>query len=194
VRTVTANQATRQTFHEPRWYACYTRARHEKRVEAALRERGFDSYLPTFPRMRQWKDRRKQIAWPLFPGYVFGQFAVSELHRVVSIPGLATIVRTNGQPVPVRFEELENVRRFAAALADVMVEPEVTPFVGVGEWVRVREGPFAGVCGIVLERRNRRRVLVGVEAIGQGLEVDIDMRLLEPIGRAFGVRGAASPG
>jgi transcription antitermination factor NusG len=188
------DEAVRHVWENAQWFACYTRARHEKRVEALLRERGFDSYLPTFPRVRQWKDRKKLIDWPLFPGYVFGQFPVGELYRVVSIPGVATIVRTNGRPVPVRFEDLENVRRFAQALADVDVAPELVPFVGVGQWVRVREGPFEGVCGVVLEQRNRRRVRVGVEAIGQGLEVDIDTRLLEPVERSQSAHGAAWPG
>jgi transcription antitermination factor NusG len=178
-----ADHAAQTAFREPKWYACYTRARHEKRVEALLRERGFESYLPTFPRLRQWKDRKKQVSWPLFPSYVFGCFSLRDLHRVLSIPGVATIVRTNGQPTPIRLDELENVRRFAQALAVTPVEPKFAPFVAVGQWVRVREGPFLGVCGIVLERRNRRRVLVGVEAIGQGLEVNIDTRLLEPIER-----------
>jgi transcription antitermination factor NusG len=179
-----ANGTSTHPHAEPLWYACYTRARHEKRVEAVLRERGFESYLPTFPRLRQWKDRKKEIAWPLFPSYVFGCFPLNELHRVISIPGVATIVRSNGHPVPIRSEELENVRRFAAALVGAAQEPMLADFVGVGEWVRVREGPFAGVRGVVLERRKRRRVLVGVAAIGRGLEVDIDTRLLEPIGRA----------
>jgi transcription termination/antitermination protein NusG len=188
------DEATKHVYDEPQWYACHTRARHEKRVESLLRERGFDSYLPTFPRIRQWKDRRKLVDWPLFPGYVFGRFAVGEMHRVVSIPGVATIVRTNGRPVPVRHEDLDNVRRFARGLAEVAVEPEVVAFVGVGEWVRVKAGPFEGVCGLVLERRTRRRVLVGVAAIGQGLEVDIDVRLLEPVERSQSAQGAAWPG
>jgi hypothetical protein len=37
------------------------------------------------------------------------------------------------------------------------------------------------VTGIVVERRNKRRVLVGLAAIGQGLEIDIDTRLLKAI-------------
>jgi transcription antitermination factor NusG len=61
------------------------------------------------------------------------------------------------------------------------VELEVRPFLAEGQWVEVREGPFAGVRGVVVERRNRRRVLVGLEAIGQGLEIDVDTKLLRRI-------------
>jgi len=177
-----------------RWYACHTRARHEKQVESALRQRGFESYLPTYVRLRQWKDRKKQVDWPLFPGYVLSCFAVRDLSRVLSTPGVATVVRTNGRPAPIPTEEVENVRRFARALSQSGVEPVQVPFVAVGEAVRVRSGPFAGVLGVVLERRNRRRVLVGVEAIGSGLEIDIEDGLLEPVRTASGLGSVPSPG
>lgn len=166
---------------EPRWYACYTRSRHEKQVDRLLRQRGIESYLPVVPRLRQWKDRKKLVEWPLFPSYVFGWFALGELHEVLSTPGVATVVRTNGQPVPIATEDVENVRRFAAALAEQDTELEVRPFLAEGQWVEVMEGAFQGVRGVVIERRNRRRVLVGLEAIGQGLEIDVDTRLLRPI-------------
>ena len=173
--------AGEQGAHEARWYACYTRSRHEKQVDRLLRQRGIESYLPVVPRVRQWKDRKKLVAWPLFPSYVFGRFGLEELHQVLSTPGVATVVRANGQPVPIAAEDVENVRRFAAALADHEMDLEVRPFLREGQWVEVTDGPFEGVRGVVIERRNRRRVLVGLEAIGQGLEIDVDTRLLRPM-------------
>lgn len=189
-----ASEHNSNSFGEPQWYACHTRARHEKQVETALRQRGLESYLPTFARLRQWKDRRKLIAWPLFPGYVFVACDRAGLSRVLSTPGVAAIVRTNGRPVPIRTEELDNVRRFAAALERAPAEPELRPFVPVGALVCVRTGAFAGVRGVVLERKNRRRVLVGVEAIGRGLEIDIEDALLDPISGDTGSGEVPSPG
>jgi len=170
-------------YTEPHWYACYTRSRHEKHVEAALRDRGFESYLPVVPRVRQWKDRRKMVDFPLFPSYVFGRFTLKELHAVLTTRGVSTIVRANGYPTPIEEAEILNVRRFAAAISQTGVEPDQRPFLVEGQWVKVVEGPFEGVEGIVVEQRGRKRVLVGVEAIGQGLEIDIDAKLLRPIRR-----------
>ena len=31
---------------QPRWFACYTRARHEKRVATTLDQQGMESFLP----------------------------------------------------------------------------------------------------------------------------------------------------
>ena len=170
-------------YLEPRWYACYTRARHEKQVESLLAQKGLESYLPVVPQERQWKDRKKLVAWPLFPSYVFARFTLREVHNVLVIPGVSTIVRVHGRPAPIPDQELENVRRFVGAVAQTGALPEVRPLIEEGDWVRVVEGPFLGVEGRVVERRGRRRVLVGLGAIGQGLEVDIDTQMLKVIAR-----------
>src|SRR5262245_54926598 len=113
-----------------RWYACYTRARAEKQVARTLEQRGIESYLPLIPRERQWKDRRKVVEFPLFPSYVFSRFGPHHVHAVLTTPGVSTIVRSRGVPVPVADEELENVRRFAQALTSSGVEAEVRPLIG----------------------------------------------------------------
>jgi transcription antitermination factor NusG len=167
-----------------RWFACYTRARHEKRVATTLEQQGMESFLPLVLRESQWKDRKKMVAFPLFPSYVFGRFSLSDIHRVLSIPGISTIVRVQGQPAPIRDEDIENVKRFALGLASSDDVIESVPYIAEGEYVEVLDGPFAGVQGFVVERRSRRRVLVGIEAIGQGLEIDIDTKLLRVLPQA----------
>ena len=179
--TLRASGEARSADAEPRWYACYTKARHEKRVDALLRERGIETFLPLVPRVSQWKDRKKMVDWPLFPSYVFGRFALTDTHRVLSVPGVATLVKANGRPVWIVESELENVRLFARALATGDVEPEPRPFFAEGEWVEVMDGPFKGVRGVVEQQRGRRRVLIGLKAIGQGLEIDIDTSALRPL-------------
>lgn len=169
-------------YTEPHWFACYTRGRAEKQVEGQLKRQGIESFLPLIPRKRQWKDRQKLVEWPLFPSYVFGRFKLSDLHAVLTTPGVATVVRTKGYPTPVLESELENVRRFAEALAETGLDPGPTVTFEKGQAVRVLRGPFEGVQGVVVEHRNRRRVLVGLQAIGQGLEINVKTELLEPIG------------
>jgi transcription antitermination factor NusG len=164
-----------------RWYACYTRARHEKRVGATMRERGIETFLPLVVRESQWKDRKKLVEWPLFPSYVFGRFALGEAHRVLDVPGVSTLVKANGRPVPIDDADIENVRLFAAALSQGDVPYDARPFLAKGAWVEVMDGPFRGVRGVVVERRGRHRVLIGLKAIGQGLEIDVDSGVLRPI-------------
>jgi transcription antitermination factor NusG len=165
----------------PRWYACYTRSRHEKAVDERLRGLGLEVFLPTVARVRQWHDREKIVEWPLFPSYVFARFGMDALSRVLGTPGIATVVRFNGQPIPIPDHEIDNVRRLAAGLERAETEPEPTPMVEMGRAVRIVSGPLEGVRGIVSEYRGAGRVLVtvGLRSIGQGMKVEVDAGLVE---------------
>ena len=68
-------------YAEPRWYAAYTSANHEKRVAEQLRLRDVEHFLPLYASLRRWKDRRVTLQMPLFPGYVFVRFAVDQFYR-----------------------------------------------------------------------------------------------------------------
>jgi transcriptional antiterminator RfaH len=163
----------------PRWYACYTRARHEKKVEQLLGQRGIDSYLPTVTRVQQWKDRRRPVSFVMFPSYVFARCAPNDLSRITALPGVAGIVRQNGQPAPIAADELENVRRFADVAGTLEDAPQVKPLPAEGSPVHITEGPFRGIDAVVVAHRGRARVLVCLNAIGQGLEVDVDASVLQ---------------
>lgn len=171
----------REQDDRPRWYACYTRARHEKKAERQLAERGFDTWLPLLTQTRQWSDRTKRVEFPVFPSYVFARFPIARIHDILTVPGVSTVVRINGRLAAIPDEELESVRRVVAALDDTGGELETVPYIAEGQAVRVVQGPFQGVTGVTVERRGRRRMLVGLSAIRQGLEVDVPVDSLEPV-------------
>src|SRR5271169_5770259 len=77
---------------EARWYAAYTSANHEKRVADQLCVREVENFLPLYPSVRKWKDRRVKLDLPLFPGYVFVRLALREQVRVQEVPGVAWLV------------------------------------------------------------------------------------------------------
>lgn len=165
----------------PAWYACYTRARHEKKVDARLTERGFETYLPLIPRKRQWHDREKIVEWPLFPSYIFVRCRLERMADILVTPGISTVVRFNGSPAVVPAEQIENVRRFTRALLEQETsECEPEPLVYRGQHVRVTSGPFEDVEGVVLEERGERTAIgIGVEVVGQGIRLEVETRVLE---------------
>lgn len=171
-------------MHEP-WYACYTRARHEKRVAGHLQDRGFEVFLPIIPEERQWHDRKRVVEFPMFPGYVFSRFSLKSLHTIVDTPGVATVVSFQGEPAQISDEEIENVRRLAEAIARSGSLPERAPIPRVqeGDRVRVRHGPFKDVEGRVVERRGADRALlqVGIPTIGQALKIEVDLASLHSL-------------
>jgi hypothetical protein len=81
------------------WFAVWTRSRHESAVEQQLARKGIEAFLPTMPRWSRWKDRRKKIDWPLFPGYCFAHISASAARAVLTCPGVVTLVSFEGKPL-----------------------------------------------------------------------------------------------
>ena len=124
------------------WYACYTRARHEKRVAGRLEAGGFEVFLPLAATESQWHDRKKIIEWPAFPGYVFVRFDPARAGTVTGTPGVVTIVSQGGRPARIPDTEIENVRRFLEALGSSGLEAEPAPLLELGQRVRFKSGPL----------------------------------------------------
>lgn len=162
-------------YLEPRWYAAYTSANHEKRVAEQLTVREVEHFLPTYSSVRRWKDRRVKLAMPLFPGYVFVRLALRDRLPVLQIPGLARLVGFNGTPTELPDEEIEGLRR--GLTAGVRAEPH--PFLTVGRRVSVVRGPLAGLQGILVRRKKQARFVVSVELIMRSVAVEIDEADLE---------------
>src|SRR6266852_9776523 len=95
---------------QPRWYALYTYANHEKRVVAELDARTVEHFLPLYRSVRHWKDRRVTLDLPLFPGYVFVRLALRERLRVLQIPSVVRLVGFGGQPTALPDSEMEIMR------------------------------------------------------------------------------------
>ena len=81
------------------WYAVYTCARHEKKVKQQLDLRQIRCALPLYRAVHRWKDRRKELDLPLFPSYIFVNLALTNRLRVLELPGVVSVVCSQGTPV-----------------------------------------------------------------------------------------------
>jgi transcription antitermination factor NusG len=167
-----------ELYQEARWYACRTRARAEKMVGKLLGQAGFEAYLPLVQKERQWSDRKKRVAFPLFPGYTFVRFDLNQYDDVVRIHGIVDVVKPSGYPSPLREEELESVRRLVAGMEETAVEPIPADFFDIGDSVLVTCGPFRGMRGLLLEKRGQARVAIRLTAIRQAVSVHLDLSTL----------------
>jgi transcription termination/antitermination protein NusG len=158
-----------------RWYAAYTSANHEKRVAEHFRVREVEHFLPTYSSVRRWKDRRVTLQLPLFPGYVFVRIALRDRLRVVQVPGLARLVGFNGTPAALPKEEIAALR--ATLASGVRAEPH--PFLTAGRRVQVKNGPMAGIEGILLKRKGRFRVVISIALIQRAVALDADVADVE---------------
>src|SRR5437773_8284670 len=92
------------------WFAIWTRSRHEQMVREQLERKRIEAFLPTIPKWSRWKDRKKKIDWPLFPGYCFARFDPEDALPILKCAGVVNIVSFEGKPAEIPEYELDSIR------------------------------------------------------------------------------------
>jgi len=159
------------------WYAIYTRHQHEKSVAQNLRRKGFETFLPLYSAPHRWKDRTEVVSLPLFPCYVFLNGDSSRRLDILSTPGIYDIISFANQPAAIPSKEIEDLRRIVES--GIAIDPH--PFIRSGETVRIKSGPFAGVQGTLVRKKNLCRLVLSVEILGKAAGVEIEASLVERI-------------
>lgn len=152
------------------WYAIRTRSRSEKIVSDQLAGREIEEYLPLVTRISQWKERKKVIEWPLFQGYCFARFCHDERLTVLQTPGVVEIVGSGESPESIPEDEI-------VAIQHVMEHPrpcESHPYLEEGMSVSVTRGPFEGIKGTLVRKRDGYRLVLSIRLIRQSVAVHID--------------------
>ena len=171
----------------PHWYAVYTRSNFEKRVAAELRAKRLEHYLPTFQELHQWKDRKKLVDVPVFPGYVFARFPDSNQHRlqVLQTSGAVRILGHGDGIEPVPEVEIESIRRLLRADVPCFAHP----FLHEGAWVRVKCGALKDLEGLLVRVKSKTRLVLSVTLLSQSVATEIDVsnvEVIRPAGRPKG--------
>jgi transcriptional antiterminator RfaH len=157
------------------WWAVYTKARQEKAIVRQLVAQEVPCYLPLVEKTQVIRGRRNRSYQPVFSGYLF--LFANDDERV-------TTLQTNrvSQMLPVAngiefCNDLRGVRNLIATNAPLTIESRLE----AGQPVRIKHGPFAGLEGTIIQRRNSTRLLIAVKYLQQGVSVQIDDFLVEPI-------------
>ena len=160
------------------WYAIQTRSRFEKAVRTELTSRGIENYLAEFTEVHQWKDRKKEVAMPLFPGYVFAHFRETEKARleVLRTNGVVRILGVSAAIEPIPDGEIESIRQLL--LSGKQCYPY--PFVQEGAWIRVRRGPLTGVEGRLVQIKSQTRLILSINLLSRSVATEVDARDVEP--------------
>lgn len=162
---------------ETQWFALAVKPRHEKAVDAALRTKGFESFLPLYTERRRWADRYTNVNLPLFPGYVFSRFDAGSRSRILGTPGLFDIVRCGKEPAPIPEKEVLALQQ--AVDCGRPVEP--WPHLAVGELVEMDGGPLIGLTGKVLEIKNSVRLVLSVTLLNRSILIEIQREWIRPV-------------
>lgn len=171
--------STDARVEEMKWFAIQTRARHEKKVDVQLQEKGVVSFLPLSSQIHQWSDRQKMVHQPLFSGYLFVHISDSPEGRkaVLTTSGVCWFVGNRGTGLPIpdkQIQDIQTVLTNAAPYSSI-------PYIRTGQRVRIRGGCLDGIVGILIAKDSDRTVVVSVELVRRSLAVRIDGYDLEEI-------------
>ena len=157
------------------WWVVHTKARNEKALGSDLEKLGIGYFLPLARVKRKYGRRRLLVEIPLFPSYLFMCGGRDERSETLGTHRAANVIQVFDQRE--LKEQLRQIHRVTTSGKAV----DLYPGLKRGILCRVIRGCLKGLEGVVLRRRGICRIYVGVEALGQSAELEIDADLLEAI-------------
>jgi transcriptional antiterminator RfaH len=124
------------------WYVVHSKPQQERAAQLTLQRLGISTFFPEVKESKVIR-RKKQIRIsPLFPGYLFARFRVTDQYRaVVYARGVRAVVSFGLTPVIVDEEIIEAIK---GKLVSGYVTTPASTFTP-GQVVRIQEGPLHGL-------------------------------------------------
>lgn len=164
------------------WFALSVKSNHESAVGTRLANKGYEVFLPLYRTRRVWSDRIKEIYLPLFEGYVFCRFDLTNRAApIVTTPGVFRIVGFGNTPAPIADREIEAVR----AVTNSRSAAEPWPYMAAGSPVQITSGAFAGVEGLFVEAPKGDQLIVSISLLQRSVAVQIDRACVRPLQASY---------
>ena len=160
-----------------RWWAIYTRSRAEKALARNLESSRIPFFLPLVAKDQFIRGRRKKSYLPLFNGYLFLFGSEAERTRMFASnhARISRMLEVDDQQR--LLVDLRQINLLIKTEAPLTVESRLTE----GQIVRVKQGVLKGLEGSIIRRQNTHRLVVAVNYLQQGVSVEIDDFMVEPL-------------
>ena len=189
IDTSAAAEPAAPTNPDLRWYVVHAYSGMEKAVERNIRESiaraGMDNkvgriLVPTEEVVEMKNGQRRTAERKFFPGYVFVEMVmddeswhlVKHTNKVTGFVGGA-----KNRPAPISEAE---VQKIVSQMQDGVDKPRHKVEFMVGEFVRVKDGPFTDFNGTVEEvNYEKNKVRVSVTIFGRATPVELEFGQVE---------------
>lgn len=147
------------------WFALYTKPRTEFKAAKQLEAVGVEYYLPTIVKISQWSDRKKKITEPLLRGYIF--ILSDERERILSLeqPSIVRCLSEHGRPSRIPNWQIDNLKKMLQTHAEFHIKEGLV----AGVKVKIKEGPFQGVIGVVQEAEAGKSIVVSIDLLNRSV-------------------------
>ena len=149
------------------WFALYTKPRHEFKAQIELDAWGIELYLPTIIRTKKWSDRKKKVTEPIFRGYVFIYANEKERYQALQSKAIVRTVTFNGKPSVIPEWEIENLKKILSGDPEIFISDKIE----IGTKVKIIDGPFEDVVGVVQETNKEKWLAVSIELVQRSILV-----------------------
>jgi transcription antitermination factor NusG len=159
------------------WLVLRTRSHQEYVVETDLQQRQINAYLPQRSVLRRWKDRRKVVRTPLFPGYIFVQPRLDQFENIRYIRGSCGLIFVGDKPAELPERDLAAITVLVGSGATLAVNPQLIP----GRRVEVIAGPFMGIQGELVRIMSGDRLVINAPLLSSSVSVEVDAGNVSPL-------------
>ena len=167
-----------------KWYVVHTYSGYENAVAAAIMKSAenrrmqdliFEVNIPMETVTEKTDQGEKTYERKVFPGYVLVKMILTDesWHLVRNVRGATGFVGSDGKAIPLTEQEI-----YALGVE----RREIVVGYGVGDTVKVTDGPLEGFLGTVEELdAERDQVRVVVSMFGRETPVDLELDQVEPV-------------
>jgi transcription antitermination factor NusG len=150
---------------EKSWFALYTKPRSEFKAAEQISECGVYYFLPTITRLKQWSDRKKKVTEPLLRGYIF--IFANEKERILSLEQYSVVrcIFDSGRPARIPQWQIDNLKAMLNSNSELFIKEGLIP----GAQVRIKDGPFEGVIGIVQNSDSGKTIAVSIDLLNRSI-------------------------
>ena len=173
-----------------RWYALRIYSGHERKVKegfdaeverSGLGDKILQVYVP-YERFIEVKNGKKRaMTKNAFPGYVLIEAVLDKQTRnlILDIPSIMGFLGVDDNPVPLRPDEVEKLLQPENAITERTVIE--APY-NVGDSVKVIDGPFSSLAGVVHEVcPERMKVKVMISFFGRSTPTELDFSQVKSV-------------
>lgn len=143
------------------WFALYTKPRREFKAALQLESILIERYLPTLTKVKRWSDRKKKVTEPLFRGYIFIHADERERYSALTQEAIVRCISFNGKPSTIPDWQIESLKKMLLDNPEVFVSNKIE----IGCKVRIIDGPFKDVIGIVKGAQEEKWLAVSVDLL-----------------------------
>jgi transcription antitermination factor NusG len=150
---------------EKAWFALYTKPKCEFKAAEQLNQCKINYFLPTITRIKNWSDRKKKVIEPLLRGYIF--ILADEKERIASLEQQAVVrcIFDSGRPAKIPQWQIDNLKKMLNSNSELFIKEGLIP----GTQVRIKDGPFDGVIGIIQNSESGKTISVSIDLLNRSV-------------------------